>query len=290
MITYEPKTWFKFIFKFHKSDAFRTIFPAMIVLCIITAVFVYIEITYLDIQLKNTTFFHQVIGFVLSMLLVFRINTSYDRWWEGRKQWGALMNNSRNLALKINSLVPDEYRNEKMRLGTLISNYALSLKEHLRSSYKPEELDFSLGIEKEKLDRATHKPNFIANELFRYTYDLHNRSVINTEHLLLIDDEMQALTDITGACERIKNTPIPYSYSLYLKRIIFLYVVTMPFAFAFDYKYWAIPVVAVVFYAFASLELVSEEIEDPFGTDPNDLPTDEIASKIKMSVHEILNY
>lgn len=290
MITYDPKTWFKFIFKFHKSDAFRTLLPPMIALCLVTALFVYIDITYLKFELKNSTFFHQVIGFVLSMLLVFRINTAYDRWWEGRKQFGSLVNNSRNLALKINSLVPDEYRDEKKQLGILISNYALSLKEHLRNSYKPEELEFFPGFEQSKMEKALHKPNFIANEIFKRMYDLHSRSIINSNHLIVIDEELTALTNITGACERIKNTPIPYSYSLYLKRIIFLYIITMPFAFAIDFGYLAVVVVALLFFAFASLELVSEEIEDPFGLDANDLPTDEIAGKIKESVHEILSF
>ncbi|MDP2386819.1 MAG: bestrophin family ion channel [Bacteroidota bacterium] len=290
MITYEPKTWFKFIFKFHKSDAFRTLFPSMLALCAVTAVFVYLDINYLKFELKNSTFFHQVIGFVLSMLLVFRINTAYDRWWEGRKQWGSLVNNSRNLALKINSLVSDEYREEKKQLGILISNYALSLKEHLRDSYRPDELEFFTKFEQGKLDKASHKPNFVANEIFKRLYDLHNRSIINSDHLIVINEELRSLTEVTGACERIKNTPIPYSYSLYLKRIIFTYVVTMPFAFAIDFGYLAVAVVALIFYTFASLELVSEEIEDPFGLDPNDLPTDEISGKIKESVHEILSF
>ena len=85
-----------------------------------------------------------------------------------------------------------------------------------------------------------------------------------------------------------KNRVFPYSYSLYLKRIIFIYVITMPFAFSIDFKYLAIAIVALIFYTFASLELVSEEIEDPFGDDPNDLPTDELAVKIKASAAEIL--
>jgi putative membrane protein len=288
MITYDPKTWFKFMFRFHRSDVFRKLLPPMLALCVITAIFVYVDIEYLKFEIKNSTFFHQVIGFVLAMLLVFRINTAYDRWWEGRKQWGTLVNSSRNLCLKISAFVPEEFDQEKKTIGKLIGNYALVLKDHLRSSYQPEALEFFAGFEKEKLDKATHKPNFIAGEIFRRVNNLCERSALKPEHLLILNEELRSCTEVTGACERIRNTPIPYSYGLYLKRIIFLYVITMPFAFAIDFKYVAIGIVALVFYTFASLELISEEIEDPFGADPNDLPTDEIASKIKAGAAEIL--
>lgn len=288
MITYEPKTWFKFIFKFHKSDAFRTLFPSMIALCLITLVFVFLDIKYLKFEIKNSTFFHQVIGFVLSMLLVFRINTAYDRWWEGRKMWGALVNVSRNLTMKLNAFIPDERKKEKEELIILLGNFAFSLKEHLRENYKPDEMEFFEGFDAAGFEKATHRPNYIASEIFRRITKLLKEGVLTSEQLIVINEELKSLTDITGACERIKSTPIPYSYSLYLKRIIFLYVVSMPFAFAIDFGYLAVGIVALIFYTFASLELLSEEIEDPFGDDENDLPTDDIASKIRIGIKEIL--
>jgi putative membrane protein len=99
---------------------------------------------------------------------------------------------------------------------------------------------------------------------------------------------MQSFTDICGACERIKNTPIPYSYSAFIKKFIFVYVLTLPFGYVFQLGYYVIPVVLFVFYALASLEIIAEEIEDPFGTDPNDLPTDKIAQNIKKNVEELM--
>jgi putative membrane protein len=96
------------------------------------------------------------------------------------------------------------------------------------------------------------------------------------------------LTDICGACERIRTTPIPYSYSIFIKKVIFIYVITMPFTFGLSVGYWSIFIVMMMFYAFASMELISEEIEDPFGADDNDLPTDEIADRIRINTNEIL--
>jgi putative membrane protein len=96
------------------------------------------------------------------------------------------------------------------------------------------------------------------------------------------------LTDICGACERIKNTPIPYSYSTFIKKFIFFYVITMPFGFAITMGLFTIPVTVFMFYVLASLELIAEEIEDPFGLDSNDLPMQKIAENIRHNVEDII--
>lgn len=289
MITYNPKTWFHFIFSFHKNDSFRTLLPALIALTVLTAGLVFVEVNYFNIQIKNITFFHQVIGFILSMLLVFRINTAYDRWWEGRKAWGSLLNSSRNLSIKIDTFLPNDMKDERRDFATLLSNYPFVLKEHLRDKYIPTDLQFNSQLVKDELDKVNHKPNYITKLLLRKINDLNIKGAIKSEQLLMLNEELKSFTDVVGVCERIRSTPIPYSYSLYLKRIIFLYVITMPFVFAIDFKYWAVLFVALIFYSFATLELISEEIEDPFGNDDNDLPTDEIAAKIKVNVEEILS-
>jgi len=97
-----------------------------------------------------------------------------------------------------------------------------------------------------------------------------------------------SFADICGACERIKNTPIPYSYSAFVKKFIFFYVMTLPFGFVFSLGYYVIPVVAFIFYVLASLELIAEEIEDPFDGDDNDVPTEKIAEGISKHVNELL--
>jgi len=97
-----------------------------------------------------------------------------------------------------------------------------------------------------------------------------------------------SFTDICGACERIKNTPIPYSYSAFIKKFIFFYVMTLPFGYAFSLGYYVAPVIVFIFYVLASLELIAEEIEDPFGADENDLPTRKISENIKKHVEELI--
>ena len=124
----------------------------------------------------------------------------------------------------------------------------------------------------------------MTNKLF----DLQREGKITAEQLITLSTDSTQFTDVCGACERIKNTPIPYSYSAFIKKFIFFYVMTLPFGYAFSLGYFVIPVVVFIFYVLASLELIAEEIEDPFGNDANDLPTQKIAENIKKHVEEIL--
>lgn len=288
MVTYNPKDWFKLIVQFHKSDTFRILFPTMFLLGIITGGVCYIEKRYLTLEIPSITIFHQISGFVISMVLVFRINTAYDRWWEGRKLWGSLINNARNLVIKINTIVPKTEIEAKKEIAELVSNFPFALKEHLRSNDTIEDIKFNTLLPENDYKSVTHKPALIIKRLSERLTDLSRKHSQNPNDLLLIDKNLNEFMDICGACERIKNTPIPYSYSIFIKKMIFIYIITMPVTFGLTIGYWAVPIVMIMFYAFASLELISEEIEDPFGTDSNDLPTDEISVKIKQNVDEIL--
>ena len=117
---------------------------------------------------------------------------------------------------------------------------------------------------------------------------LKNKGLINNEELLFLNAELQTFTDVCGGCERIKNTPIPFSYSVFIKKFIFFYIMTLPFGYVFQLGFYVIPVVAFVFYVLASLELIAEEIEDPFGGDENDVPTALLAKNIHRHVSEII--
>jgi putative membrane protein len=103
----------------------------------------------------------------------------------------------------------------------------------------------------------------------------------------LIAQNIERMIDVLGACERILKTPVPYSYSMFLKKFIFLYVITLPIGFVATFAWWSVPVVMLVFYILVSVELIAEEIEDPFGVDENDLPLDALCDTIEENVSEI---
>lgn len=288
MKAYNPKDWFKLIFDFHRSDSFKMIMPAMVTLILYSGVLCYLDVEAQVIKLKSTTVLHSLLGLVLSLLLVFRTNTAYDRWWEGRKLWGELVNNSRNLMLKLNAFIPVEQKETKKGFRILISNYAFALKEHLRSGYIESQLEEHPHLMLSELKTYNHVPNRIAQQLYVETESLLKQNIISEEKFMILNEELRSFTNVAGACERIKKTPIPYSYSMFIKRIIFIYIITLPLGLVDDFKWASLPIVLFVFYAFAGLELLAEEIEDPFGYEQSDLPTDEIAATIKKNLIEIV--
>ena len=287
MVQYNPKDWITFIFRFHESDTFRQLIPMMFFIGFYSYGIAYLELEYWNLSetshVKNLNLMHTTVGFVLSLLLAYRTNTAYDRWWEGRKQWGALVNNSRNLALKLSAYLSDE--NDRNFYRKVIPAYASVLSKHLLNEEVSKMLFEGLDLE---MDHHKHRPNQVGKMLFQKANDLYKSGKITGDQFYIINSELQSFTDICGACERIKNTPIPYSYSSFIKKFIFFFVMTLPFGFVFSLGYYVIPVVIFIFYVLASLELIVEEIEDPFGNDANDLPMTKIALNIKKHVEEIL--
>lgn len=286
MVIYNPKDWWKLILSFPKSDTFRIMLPGILGIAVYTFVIVYTEKELIHAHFNNTTTIHAMVGFVLSMLLVFRTNTAYDRWWEGRKAWGGFVNNSRNLALKLSVIVKDT--DDKLRLKILIQNYISSSRSHLRLGVLKEDLLECDKYPIQEVLKAQHVPNFLMKAILIELNGMLETGKISSTQMLIINNEIQSFSDNLGACERIKKTPIPYSYSIFLKKMIFIYIASMPFGFAMEFGYWSIFIVSILFYIFASIELIAEEIEDPFGTDDNDLPTDQISDLIKQNLDEIM--
>jgi putative membrane protein len=289
MIQYDPHSWFKLIFNKDSKNILKQLWPPMLMLFVYTTGIVYVFNRYFDFHYPGANAIHSLLGVVLGLFLVFRTNTAYDRWWEGRKQWGALVNCCRNLAVKVHTCLPENDRENRDFFGIMIPNFVFAMKEHLREGVIPEEID-ELADRSLKDVMATkgHQPLHVVNRMYDRLQSLVNEGKITKENLWIIDKELKELMDIIGACERIKNTPIPYSYNMFIKKFIFIYSITLPFGIMNITHYWTIPIVTIIFYLLVSTELIAEEIEDPFGTDENDLPTDNLAVKIKANVHEVL--
>jgi putative membrane protein len=167
----------------------------------------------------------------------------------------------------------------------MIPNFAFCLKNHLRGSFIEAELEPVPGFTPQP---ARHVPNQVAAHMAARIHHLYRQQQLSGEQLITINQELQSFTDICGACERIRNTPIPFSYSVFLKKFIFFYVMTLPIGYVFSVGYLIIPMVVFIFYVLASMELIAEEIEEPFGRDANDLPTDTISENIRRHVAELI--
>ncbi|GAB3329179.1 bestrophin family ion channel [Marivirga atlantica] len=288
MVKYNPRTWLALIFHPYSRQVVKTLFPALAAMGVYTALIIFLIDDYFGLEFESTTVVHSLLGIVLGLFLVFRINSAYDRWWEGRKFWGSLLNNSRNLATRISVMLPQSDKEIKNEIGSLIAAFAASLRLHLKDKLNKESRIFNeFPIIADLVDKE-HIPNAIIWTLTDRINRLYLSGKLSGKQLFLIDKDLKELSDILGGCERIKNTPIPYSYSMYIKKFIFTYTITLPFAFITEFGYVSIPIVLLIFFILVSVELVAEEIEDPFGNDANDLPTKELSEKIKRNVYELM--
>jgi putative membrane protein len=285
MVQYNPKEWFGLIFKFHKSDTFRKLFWVILSVSLYSWVVIYIELEVFEMNFTSTVM-HSLLGFVISLLLVFRTNTAYERWWEGRKQWGALVNVSRSFAFKCAQFIGQHGASASAEIFKLIRLYPFVLKEHLRQA-EYDQLDDARLQDLRPFLSAAHVPNALAMSMQQHVWKQSAAGSLNHAQELAMIEDLNRFTDICGACERIKRTPIPYTYNIFIKKFVFVYILTMPIGFAATFEYWTILITAFTFYTFASLELIAESIEDPFGLDSDDLPTDDLAATIEQNIREI---
>lgn len=214
MINYNPRDWFTFIFRFHKADTFRELLPLILGIAAYSSLIAYLEIRYFHLgqesHLKNIPVMHTLLGFAISMLLLFRTSTAYDRLWEGRKHWGSLVNNSRNLAIKLNAMLPESDNEQRTFFRKGIPAFALH--HHLRAEstrlalFDNEEAPHAF----KKIDKQKHVPNQVTGLLFTHVNQLYKWGRISGDQFIILNAKLQSFNEIAGACERIKNTPIQF--------------------------------------------------------------------------------
>ncbi len=223
-------------------------------------------------------------GVILGVLMGMRNRAAYDRWWEGRRLWGQLVNDSRNLAWKVQSYVPtDEIAAAKF--PQLIAAFADALKGHLRKGIRLQEI---LGFEQET-DQPKHVPSYLAGRIMGCIANWQQEGVIDPRTMQVIDTHSRSLLDVCGGCERILNTPISISYRTLLRLGITLNILAAPWFIVLEIGPWAIPVLIVVCFFLVGVEIIDTEVEEPFGDDLDDLPLSRYCRTIRESVDEIFS-
>ena len=288
MIVYKSTDWWEALRHLRASGIIRSLFKR--VLCVglyatlIEAAAVEFEILKFTLDKEFFTF----LGILLSLLLAFRTNTAYDRFYEGRRLWGQLTNNCRNLASLLHARLPAHELARRAYLAGLLSNFPLALEGHLRNKIKFHNLAEVEPGYVEQLRQVNHVPSRIATQLQEFYEQLLREDLILPEHLITIQRHHESLLDVAGGCERIKSTPIPFSYSYFIKGFITVFILTMPFNLLDSYRWLTIPITMFGAYALLGVEMIGDEIEDPFGKDSNDLPLTQMANRMRANVHEIL--
>lgn len=220
---------------------------------------------------------------IIGLLVSFRTKVAYDRWWEGRMLWGALVNNSRNLCLKVRELAQPDAA-ERAKLAALVSAFAVALMRHLRGPLLLNELDDF------KEDPATpkHVPAHIAGRIMETVKAWRTSGRIDGHTHQMLDPNLNSLMDICGACERIRNTPLPGSYLSLLRHGLVLGFLFTPWALVQILELWVVLVQAIAVYFVFGIELTAEAVEQPFGFDGDDLTLEAYCETIRNSATDIL--
>lgn len=297
MINYESKKFWEAIRHFNASYVVRRTLRMVLWMALYALFIAFLDYLFkfhphlqplnLEMVIIEPSIF-SLLGVFLSLLMVFRTNSAYDRWWEGRKQWGALINHTRGLAVIYNGMLRKDDEVNRRFFAKGISSYVVALSDHLRDISSHELVAAYSDEDPARTKTFKHVPNKIVNDLYQRTEILYQDGLIDGFQLNNIKPETQSFLDIQGACERIKATPIPFAHNFFIKLFIFTYCGLIPFVLVPKVGFFAILLTAFASYALIGLELISVEIEEPFGLDCNDLPTRSLAHKIEGNVHEIL--
>ncbi len=209
---------------------------------------------------------------VLSLLLVFRVNAAYDRYWEGRKLWGALVNSVRNLTRGIAVIIEvrsEQDRLEKQEILRLIVAFTVAIKLHLRRQPADKQLMVLMTSSRyAKLQNTNHLPLEVALWIGEYLQKQYRQNLIDVYQLTTLQKLVDDLVDILGGCERILKTPTPLAISILLKQLLVLYFLSLPIEMVDSLKWWTVPVIAVISIVLFGIEDIGSELENPFGCDP----------------------
>lgn len=291
MIIYKTNDWLEAIYEFHTGTTARSLLRRLVIAAVYVTVVVIAEINFVNLRLTDTpTGYTSTLGILLSLLLLFRTNTAYDRFYEGRRAWGSLVNDVRNLSVLLNAILPVKATEQRLFFAKNLSNFPFALRNHLRTDSPFTDLDDGRPDELASLGRFDHVPMGLVSLLRERVEELYRSGVITEAQSINLSDLINGLLDVAGICERIRSTPIPFSYSFFIKLFITAYIILLPFVVVDQLGYLSIPAVLITAYVMVGLEMIGEEIEDPFGTERNDLPLSQLSQLIRVNVHDAFGF
>lgn len=278
MIAYDPKRWVKVTLAVNGTIIPRVAGRIGVLALLTVAVLVAREAfpAFAEALKPFKPLGHTLIGVALGLLIVFRNNCSYDRYWEGRKFWGGIVNAARNLMREAAA-----FTGNASGLTGLVTAYPLALKQHLRGNKDLEEIRSLVPASVlEHAASTTNPPNMLAYYMSVWVREQVTGGKVDTITAQAMEGHVRAFLDLQGGCERILRTPIPFAYAVHIKQLLMLYLGTLPLILVGELGWVAVPTVAAIAFGLLGIEEAGVEIEDPFGDDPNDLPLEAIGATI----------
>ncbi len=284
MIDYDPHRWRTTFFAVRGSMVKVTSFRALMV-SLGAAAFTWVHFNLYAFDLPNALAVHGMVGTALGLLLVFRTNQSYDRWWEGRKLWGSMVNTCRNLARATSVHLAGQPTRLRQVLELTRAFPVATMCVLRQKAWAPEHLE---PEDVAAITSHNHAPTAICQRLTFHLEAERKEGRLSDIVFTSIDHDVHQLVDIVGACERIHKTPLPFAYVVHLRRALVLYCTTLPLGLVTSFGWGTIAVVFGVTYILLGIEEIGVEIEDPFEGDENDLPLERISDGIQSAVGSYL--
>jgi putative membrane protein len=287
MIDYRTKNWVGVLMRLNGTVIPR-IFGRMFLVGAVSAAVCYVHYER-GINLSIPATLHAMVGVALGLLLVFRTNASYDRYWEGRKIIGSMVANARDLARQSASYVSELSPENRQRIASYLIAYFSCVRHYLRDEREWPDLEGVLtDAELAELSTVRAPPMHIAKWLSDVFHEESQQDHLSEERLRLLDSSVSDLIDYWGAADRIVSTPIPFAYAHHIKGFLTIFCFTAPFS-LLSTLWWYTPLASVtVAYALYGIDEIGVEIEEPFGYDYNDLPLDEIGEVLGVDIAEML--
>lgn len=284
MIVRSRKNWWTLLFVW-RGSMMKQMLPQLLIVFVLSVVAVWSEgyIFSRKVPLNATPF--TLVGVALALFLGFRNSSAYDRWWEGRKLWGSLVNTMRSLTRQALTMTGDA-SNKREFINMLIA-FTYAMRDQLRGdvfSRSAELLPPELAAE---VDRARFKPFIILRAMGEWVTERQREQAFGEITTTAIDRNLVELSNILGGCERIASTPVPFAYSVMIHRVVYFYCALLPFGLVDAILWMTPPVATVLAYAFIALDSLASELEMPFGRDDNGLALDAISLNIELSIREM---
>lgn len=295
MIVHDKRSWIRMVFAV-RGSCLNLVFPRLLTVAIVSSVVTWIGIKYGFENYSLTTTPFTLIGLALAIFLGFRNNEAYDRFWEGRKLWGGMVNITRSFTRQTLTFIvaptPDDGEEVAAIQSKLVHDtiaYVNAFRHHLRDTDPTHDLGNDLLHEHRSMVlRHKNVPLAILQTMGETIHRAWQAGYINTFHVPVLEESLTEMTALQGGCERIKLTPIPYTYNVLIHRIVAIYCLAMPFGLLETAGALTPVVVCLIAYAFFGLDAIGDDVEQPFETDDNDLPLEAISRTIEINLLQLL--
>lgn len=295
MIVLDKSGWLRMVFAVRGSSLADT-WPRIVLVTLFAASVTWTPIRQWVEPHSLTTTPFSLIGVSLAIFLGFRNNESYDRFWEGRTLWGRMVNVSRSFTRQVLTLIradPDSQSDDALTLRRTVVRatiaYVHAFRHHLRETSPERELHQYLTDEdRERLNGHSNVPVAILQQIGERIQQAAARGWVDAFHVPVLEESLTEMTAVQGGCERIKATPIPFTYNVLIHRIVAVYCLALPFGLIATIGHLTPVVVCLIAYTFFGLDAIGDEIEQPFETDKNDLPLEFISRTIEINLLQLL--